>query len=168
MAGVQCQVFHYGTLGPCTAVYFGRWNCEVPPDAFGFLERHPFPSSLITASMQNSLTQPFVHWYFFLLFSFPQLASTASSWRPFHGGLTSWTTAASETSWQLSRPMPFEESEWQYCIERAHGPNLVKRVRARSNGLLNQNLLSDEIRSPASGPPEAGPFFWGLSDSFVQ
>ena len=39
---------------------------------------------------------------------------------------------------------------------------MVKRVSSRSNGLLTQNRLSDEVRCPASGPPEVGPFFGSL------
>ena len=33
----------YSIFGLCTAVYFGRWNCKIPPDAFVFYkESIPF------------------------------------------------------------------------------------------------------------------------------
>ena len=46
---------HHCIFGLCTAVYSGRWSCEVPPDTFvSFFfkkkKKHPFPSSSITAS----------------------------------------------------------------------------------------------------------------------
>ena len=90
-----------------------------------FSERHPFPSSSITASSHagpgplGQLLDPTLR-SLVLLPSFFVLASVVCvlravtarqysylpaplSWR----SLTSWTTAACETSWQHSRPMPF-------------------------------------------------------------
>ena len=39
---------------------------------------------------------------------------------------------------------------------------MVKRVSSRSNDLLTQNPLSGEVRTPASGLLEVGPFFVSL------
>ena len=51
---------HY-IFGLCTAVYFGRWNCKIPPDAFVF-QRHPFPSPSGMSSCYVGLGPPGRTW----------------------------------------------------------------------------------------------------------
>ena len=121
----------------------------------------------------NSLTQPFVHWYFFLFsfwfLSYVYTVEQGHSW-PIqlhpgaffvdlvnfldHGGFGDIVATFSSVA------VPSKKVN---CRERAHGPNMVKRVSSRSNGLLTQNPLSGEVRSLASGPPEVGPFFGSAS-----
>ena len=97
----------------------------------------------------NSLTQPLVHWQFFLLFSFWLLSYV---YTVEHGHSSPIQLPPGATFMEVANFLDhrgfgdivatfcrsFEESEWQFCRERAHGPNKAR-------------IPASELLTPSSG-----------------
>ena len=91
---VQCSI-----LGLCTAVYFCRWNCKIPPDAFDFFQASiPFiircVFKLCRAWTAGSYLEPTLHPRVHLT---PLIVMDCAGWDR-HGSWRSLVTAA--TAWR--------------------------------------------------------------------
>ena len=63
LRSASADAVHHSIFRLCTAVYFGRRNCSIPPDA-SVLKRHPFPSSSGMSSYYVELGPPGRAWIF--------------------------------------------------------------------------------------------------------